>query len=354
MKMLGKGSFGKVYQVRVSHTALLTHCTHTLFLQKKDTNRVYAMKVLSKKDILQRQEVQHTMSEQSILKHADSPFLVGLKFSFQTADKLYLVLDFMNGGELFYHLARIGRFEESRAKFYAAEIVLALEHLHKHNIIYRDLKPENILLDSCGHVALTDFGLCKENIGDKDTTKTFCGTAEYLAPEVLLGKGYGVAVDWWTLGVLLFELTSGLPPFAGLEVNTMYRKILTESFPFKPYMSPVLCSFIQAVCHKDAKMRLGSGPTGAEEVKKHPFFADVQWDKLLKKQVVPPFKPDVRSEMDSSNFDPTFTGQEPRLESPNNNNSHVQDLDFKGFTFYPETEILSVNSTGIQPNTSRG
>lgn len=187
LKVVGKGSFGKVLQVR-----------------KKDTNRIYAMKILQKKDIIERQEVAHTLSERNVLIQATSPFLVGLKFSFQTPAKLYLVLDYMNGGELFYHLQKETAFSEERAKFYTAELVLALDHLHKYNVIYRDLKPENILLDSTGHVALTDFGLCKENVAYDDTTNTFCGTAEYLAPEVLTGRGYGKAVDWWSLGILFY------------------------------------------------------------------------------------------------------------------------------------------------------
>ncbi len=189
LKVVGKGSFGKVLQVR-----------------KKDTGRIYAMKILQKKDIVERQEVAHTLSERNVLIQASSPFLVGLKFSFQTPDKLYLVLDYMNGGELFYQLQKETAFNEARAKFYTAELVLALEHLHKYNIVYRDLKPENILLDGNGHIALTDFGLCKENVAFDETTNTFCGTAEYLAPEVLTGQGYGKPVDWWSLGILLYGM----------------------------------------------------------------------------------------------------------------------------------------------------
>jgi tRNA A-37 threonylcarbamoyl transferase component Bud32 len=187
LKVVGKGSFGKVLQVR-----------------KKDTNRIYAMKILQKKDIIERQEIAHTLSERNVLIQATSPFLVGLKFSFQTPAKLYLVVDYMNGGELFYHLQKETAFSEERAKFYTAELVLALDHLHKYNVVYRDLKPENILLDANGHIALTDFGLCKENVAYDDTTNTFCGTAEYLAPEVLMAKGYGKSVDWWSLGILFF------------------------------------------------------------------------------------------------------------------------------------------------------
>jgi serine/threonine protein kinase len=213
------------------------------------------MKVLAKKDIVARREIAHTLSERNVLIQATSPFLVGMKFSFQTTDKLYLVLDYMNGGELFYHLQKETAFSEERARFYTAEIALALEHLHRYNIVYRDLKPENVLLDSRGHIALTDFGLCKENVSLDDTTNTFCGTAEYLAPEVLTGQGYGKAVDWWSLGILFFgnlfsyiylslliliiyiEMTTGLPPFYSENTHVMYKKILNHAITFPPGFS---------------------------------------------------------------------------------------------------------------------
>ncbi|KAK4939279.1 Serine/threonine-protein kinase, partial [Elasticomyces elasticus] len=192
LKLIGKGTFGQVFQVR-----------------KKDTQRIYAMKVLSKKVIVQKKEIAHTIGERNILVRTamtESPFIVGLKFSFQTPQDLYLVTDYMSGGELFWHLQKEGRFVESRAKFYIAELILALRHLHDHDIVYRDLKPENILLDANGHIALCDFGLSKANLTKNSTTNTFCGTTEYLAPEVLLDEhGYNKMVDFWSLGVLVFE-----------------------------------------------------------------------------------------------------------------------------------------------------
>lgn len=186
MKLIGRGTFGRVFQVR-----------------KKDTKRIYAMKVLSKREIAIKKEVTHTMGERKILeKSLDCPFLVGLKFSFQSDTELYFVTDYKSGGELFWHLQREGRFTEERARFYIAELVLALEHLHKYDIVYRDLKPENILLDATGHVALCDFGLSKPDLGNGQLTNTFCGTTEYLAPEVLLDEsGYSKLVDFWSLGV---------------------------------------------------------------------------------------------------------------------------------------------------------
>ena len=196
---------------------------------------------------MERKEVAHTLSERNVLIRASSPFLVGLKFSFQTPEKLYLVLDYMNGGELFYHLQKETIFSEDRARFYVCELILALEHLHKYDIVYRDLKPENILLDSSGHISLTDFGLCKEHVSFNDTTNTFCGTAEYLAPEVLTGQGYGKAVDWWSLGILFYEMTTGLPPFYSENTNLMYKKILHNQLVFPPGFSDKAQSLLRGV-----------------------------------------------------------------------------------------------------------
>ncbi|PWN29472.1 putative Serine/threonine-protein kinase gad8 [Jaminaea rosea] len=295
LKVIGKGSFGKVMQVR-----------------KKDTSRIYALKTIRKAHIVSRSEVTHTLAERTVLAQVNNPFIVPLKFSFQSPDKLYLVLAFINGGELFHHLQREGRFNEERSRFYAAELLCALEHLHGFNVIYRDLKPENILLDYTGHIALCDFGLCKLNMGDQEKTNTFCGTPEYLAPELLLGHGYTRAVDWWTLGVLLYEMLSGLPPFYSEDVNEMYRKILQDPLRFGEEISPDARSLLTLLLNRDPKQRLGSGVGGAQDIKRHPFFAKhVDWRKLLAKKVQPPFKPAVASAIDTSNFDPEFTGETP-------------------------------------------
>lgn len=295
LKVIGKGSFGKVMQVR-----------------KKDTSRIYALKTIRKAHIVSRSEVTHTLAERTVLAQVNNPFIVPLKFSFQSPDKLYLVLAFVNGGELFHHLQREGRFNEERSRFYAAELLCALEHLHGFNVIYRDLKPENILLDYTGHIALCDFGLCKLNMGDQEKTNTFCGTPEYLAPELLLGHGYTRAVDWWTLGVLLYEMLSGLPPFYSEDVNEMYRKILQDPLRFGDEISPDARSLLTLLLNRDPKQRLGSGVGGAHDIKRHPFFAKhVDWKRLLAKKVQPPFKPAVASAIDTSNFDEEFTAQTP-------------------------------------------
>ncbi|KAK3818988.1 MAG: kinase-like domain-containing protein [Benniella sp.] len=334
LRVLGVGSFGKVYQVR-----------------KKDTGRIYAMKVLDKKQVIAQKQVEHTIAERNVLIQAlQSPFIVGLKFSFQTPTKLYLVQDFMNGGELFFHMQNEGTFSESRARFYAAELVLALEHLHSCHVVYRDLKPENVLLSSQGHIVLVDFGLCKQNVTEDERTHTFCGTTEYLAPEIIKGMGYGKAVDWWSLGILLYEMLVGTSPFEDSRTEGVHHKILHQPviFPTRPgtlnvrrhpfpvnkknssrlldqgssledgpsssYISQNAQDLIQKLLDKNPKTRLGSGHNGAEAVaaiKAHPFFHGIDFVRLATRDVTPPFQPHIgiTGDLDVSNFDPQFTDQ---------------------------------------------
>ncbi|KIM33955.1 hypothetical protein M408DRAFT_18924 [Serendipita vermifera MAFF 305830] len=292
LKVIGRGSFGKVMQVR-----------------KRDTGRIYALKTLRKAHIAEKGEVTHTLHERLVLTKVSSPFIVPLKWSFQSESKLYLVLAYVNGGELFHHLQREQKFNEERSRFYAAELLLALEHLHSLNIIYRDLKPENILLDMTGHLALCDFGLCKIDMTSKDKTTTFCGTPEYLAPEVLKHVGYDNRVDWWTFGVLLYEMLAGLPPFYDENTSEMYRKILQDPLRFPEEMSPDARNLITRLLNREPEGRLGS--EGAEEIKKHPFFKSIDFKKLLAKQIQPPFKPTVESAVDCSNVDAVFTSEDP-------------------------------------------
>ncbi|KAH8836942.1 hypothetical protein MCOR07_006570 [Pyricularia oryzae] len=294
LKLIGKGTFGQVYQVR-----------------KRDTKRIYAMKVLSKKVIVQKKEVAHTVGERNILVRtatSNSPFIVSLKFSFQTPTDLYLVTDYMSGGELFWHLQKEGRFEEKRAKFYIAELILAIQHLHNNDIVYRDLKPENILLDATGHIALCDFGLSKADLAQNDTTNTFCGTTEYLAPEVLLDEaGYTKMVDFWSLGVLVFEMCCGWSPFYAEDTQQMYKNIAFGKVRFpKDTLSVEGRNFVKGLLNRNPKHRLGA-TNDAEELKQHPFFRDVDWNALQKRQITPPFKPKLKSETDVSYFDPEFT-----------------------------------------------
>ncbi|KAJ5085384.1 hypothetical protein N7532_010155 [Penicillium argentinense] len=340
LKLIGKGTFGQVYQVL-----------------KKDTERIYAMKVLSKKVIIQKKEIAHTLGERNILVRtamAASPFIVGLKFSFQTPTDLYLVTDYMSGGELFWHLQREGRFQEARAKFYIAELILALQHLHDHDIVYRDLKPENILLDANGHIALCDFGLSKANLTQNDTTNTFCGTTEYLAPEVLLDEqGYTKMVDFWSLGVLVFEMCCGWSPFYAEDTQQMYKNIAFGKVRFpRDALSTEGRNFVKGLLNRNPKHRLGANGD-AKELMAHPFFHDIDWDALCRKQVIPPFKPKLQSDTDTSNFDPEFTNA---LDNNNSLNLRAAALanglmpgstplspgmqaNFKGFTFVNESSI---------------
>lgn len=329
LRLVGKGTFGKVYQVR-----------------KKDTTQIYAMKVLSKKAIVQKREIAHTISERNILvrtSSSESSFIVGLKFSFQTPTDLYLVTDYMSGGELFWHLQKEGRFSERRAKFYIAELIVALENLHDNGIVYRDLKPENILLDANGHVALCDFGLSKANLDD-GTTNTFCGTTEYLAPEVLLDdQGYTKMVDFWSLGVLVFEMCCGWSPFYAEDNQQMYKNIAFGKVRFpKDALSPEGRNFVKGLLNRNPRHRLGA-INDARELKAHPFFADVDWDLLIAKKIPPPFKPHVSSETDTSNFDPEFTqtstsilnkGMIPTSGTPL---SPGIQANFKGFTYVDDS-----------------
>ncbi|VUC33117.1 unnamed protein product [Clonostachys rosea] len=339
LKLIGKGTFGQVYQVR-----------------KRDTKRIYAMKVLQKKVIVQKKEVAHTVGERNILVRtamSDSPFIVNLKFSFQTPSELYLVTDYMSGGELFWHLQKEGRFDEKRAKFYIAELILAIQHLHNNDIVYRDLKPENILLDANGHIALCDFGLSKANLTNNDTTNTFCGTTEYLAPEVLLDEsGYTKMVDFWSLGVLVFEMCCGWSPFYAEDTQQMYKNIAFGKVRFpRDTLSQEGRNFVKGLLNRNPKHRLGA--TGdAEELKRHAFFGDIDWDLLTKKLITPPFKPKLKSETDVSYFDPEFTTALDQNGSLNERAAALArgyaastplspsvQANFQGFTFVDESAL---------------
>jgi len=273
IRVLGRGSFGKVVLVK-----------------KKDTETLYAMKILKKSHILKRNQVEHTKTERNVLEYIQHPFIVALRFAFQTKTKLYLVLDYYSGGELFFYLGKEGKFSESRAKFYAAQIVLALQYLHELGIVYRDLKPENVILDHYGNIALTDFGLSKEGISDNTSATSFCGTPEYLAPEILRRVGHGKAADWWSLGALIYEMLTGIPPFYSRDRERLFQKILNAGLRLPPHLSDEAKSLLRALLNRDPTMRIGS-VKGAIEVRSHKWFADIDWEKLLAKKVDPPFKP---------------------------------------------------------------
>jgi len=306
-------------------------------VRKKDTGKIYAMKVLDKKHILENNEVEHTLAEKNILQQIRHPFLMNLHYSFQTDDKLYFILDYVNGGEMFFHLQREKKFSEERVRFYAAEILLALEHLHKNGIIYRDLKPENLLLTDEGHICLTDFGLCKEGIREEtDRTVTFCGTPEYLAPEVLKGKGYGKAVDWWSFGSLIYEMLTGLPPFYSKDIQEMYRKIMTDKLKFPPSMSENAKNLLENLLQRDVNDRLRD----PVKIKEHPFFAPIDMEALWQKKLKAPFVPNVSGPEDVGQIDPVFIEETPGI-SPSDP-SHIESADqanFENFTYVKESVI---------------
>jgi serum/glucocorticoid-regulated kinase 2 len=319
LKVLGRGAFGKVMQVK-----------------KKSDGKIYAMKIMKKGAIVARNQVEHTKAERSILQQLQHPFLMTLRFAFQSKDKLYLVLDYFQGGELFFHLKSQRRFSEEVARLYVAEIALAFGHLHSLGVIYRDLKPENILLDDNGHVCLTDFGLAKE-MEEGDKAHTFCGTPEYLAPEIVQGLGHDKAVDWWSLGILLYELTVGIPPFYSQNVNEMYNKIQHGVLRFPPFLSEGCKQLIVGLLNRDPKKRLGSDKD-VEDVKASVFFTSQDhwdWDKVYRKEVDAPFKPKVKGIEDTSNFDDEFL-REPVVDSVVAGSALDQTADFQNFSFNPD------------------
>uniref|UniRef100_A0A7N4NXN1 non-specific serine/threonine protein kinase n=1 Tax=Sarcophilus harrisii TaxID=9305 RepID=A0A7N4NXN1_SARHA len=299
LKLLGKGTFGKVILVR-----------------EKATGRYYAMKILRKEVIIAKDEVAHTVTESRVLQNTRHPFLTALKYAFQTNDRLCFVMEYANGGELFFHLSRERVFTEDRARFYGAEIVSALEYLHSRDVVYRDIKLENLMLDKDGHIKITDFGLCKEGITDGATMKTFCGTPEYLAPEVLEDNDYGRAVDWWGLGVVMYEMTCGRLPFYNQDHERLFELILMEEIRFPRTLSPEAKSLLAGLLKKDPKQRLGGGPRDAKEVMEHRFFSAINWQDVLQKKLLPPFKPQVTSEIDTRYFDDEFTAQSITITPP--------------------------------------
>lgn len=317
LKVLGKGTFGKV-----------------ILCREKSSNHFYAIKILRKDVIIKRDEVAHTLTENRVLQRVDHPFLTYLKYSFQTNDRLCFVMEYVNGGELFFHLNQERIFPEERAKFYGAEICLALGYLHERNIIYRDLKLENLLLDADGHIKIADFGLCKEDISYGSTTRTFCGTPEYLAPEVLEENDYGRGVDWWGYGVCLYEMMVGRLPFYDKDHDKLFQLIVCEDVRFPRTISQEARDLLRGLLHKDPNTRLGGGPRDVKEVQNHPFYITINWKLLEEKKITPPFKPQVTSETDTRYFDREFTGESVQLTPPDQG-EHLNSIDEESeyFTF---------------------
>ncbi|NXG50609.1 KPCL kinase, partial [Psilopogon haemacephalus] len=298
LRVLGKGSFGKV-----------------MLAKMKESGQLYAVKVLKKDVILQDDDVECTMTEKRILSLArNHPFLTKLYCCFQTPDRLFFVMEFVNGGDLMFHIQKSRRFDEDRARFYAAEIISALMFLHERGIIYRDLKLDNVLLDYEGHCKLADFGMCKEGIHNGITTATFCGTPDYIAPEILQEMLYGPDVDWWAMGVLLYEMLCGHAPFEAENEDDLFEAILNDEVVYPTWLQQDAVAILKAFMTKNPNMRLGSlGLGGESAILRHPYFKDLDWDLLNQRQMEPPFRPRIKSKDDVSNFDPDFIKEEPIL-----------------------------------------
>uniref|UniRef100_A0A2K5RJK3 Ribosomal protein S6 kinase n=1 Tax=Cebus imitator TaxID=2715852 RepID=A0A2K5RJK3_CEBIM len=323
LKVLGQGSYGKVFLVRK--------------VKGSDAGQLYAMKVLKKATLKVRDRVRSKM-ERDILAEVNHPFIVKLHYAFQTEGKLYLILDFLRGGDLFTRLSKEVMFTEEDVKFYLAELALALDHLHSLGIIYRDLKPENILLDEEGHIKITDFGLSKEAIDHDKRAYSFCGTIEYMAPEVVNRRGHTQSADWWSFGVLMFEMLTGSLPFQGKDRKETMALILKAKLGMPQFLSGEAQSLLRALFKRNPCNRLGAGIDGVEEIKRHPFFVTIDWNKLYRKEIKPPFKPAVGRPEDTFHFDPEFTARTPTDSPgvpPSANAHHL----FRGFSFVASSLI---------------
>ena len=264
------------------------------------------------------------------------PFIVNIKSAFQDEKYLYIISDFMQGGDLFYHMHETGIFDFELAQFYTCELVLALEYLHNNNMIYRDLKPENILLDANGHIKLTDFGLSKLLNSSKQKAFTICGTIQYIAPEVFIDKGYDKMVDWWSLGCLIYEMFVGKLAFNIKNNTNLSLDLYNKKLKFPRHMDEDAQDLINKLLVVDPKKRLGYGANGSDKIKKHPFFEGINWDEVWNKQIIPPFKPELTDEMDLKYFDTQFT-DEPIESFTRNPRSREASYEYKNFTYITDS-----------------
>ncbi|EEY16065.1 protein kinase DC2 [Verticillium alfalfae VaMs.102] len=326
IRTLGTGTFARVCLVRPVNPS------------EEEKKEVFALKILRKTEVIKLKQVDHVRHERHILGDVSGhPFITNMIAAFSDADTLYMLLDYVPGGELFSYLRKMRRFDESTAKFYTAEIVLVLEFLHEQQgrVAYRDLKPENLLLDKNGHIKLVDFGFAKRlssEDGQPTETYTLCGTPEYLAPEVIHNKGHTTAVDWWALGILLYEFLTGYPPFWHQNPIEIYKQIVEKpvTFPAEPHISDNAKDLIKSFCTVDRSKRLGNMNGGAQRVKDHPFFKGIRWDELLGQRVRGPIVPPVRSSSDSQCFD-QYPEEDGKREPYTDEMARQYDQYFKDF-----------------------
>ncbi|KAM4613453.1 protein kinase C, delta b [Polymixia lowei] len=313
-KVLGKGSFGKV-----------------LLAELKGRGEYYAVKALKKDVVLMDDDVECTMVEKRVLALAwDNPFLTHLYSTFQTKEHLFFVMEYLNGGDLMFHIQDKGRFDLNRATFYAAEIIVGLQFLHTKGIIYRDLKLDNVMLNREGHIKIADFGMCKENVFGENRATTFCGTPDYIAPEILLGQKYTFSVDWWSFGVLVYEMLIGQSPFQGDDEDELFESIRMDVPHYPRWITKESKDLLEKLFERDPSRRLGV----VGNIRAHSFFKTVNWPALEKREVEPPFKPKVKAPNDCSNFDREFLSEKPRLSHADKNLIDSMDQTaFAGFSF---------------------
>ena len=318
--LIGTGSLGKVILVRY----------------KKNKN-IYAMKELSKSKIKINKQEEHSKSERDLMIELTSPFIVNIKFAFQDETKLYIVSEFLQGGDMFYHMHHSTiNFTENTVKFYIIELILAIEFLHENNVIYRDLKPENILMNSEGHIKISDFGLSKKLENQKDKAYTLCGTLQYLAPEILKNKGYDKSVDWWSLGCIYYEMLTGNLPFK-TNGNKINLDVFEEKIDFDENMNPLLINLISQLLNVNPKKRLGYGAQDAKKIKEDQYFNDVDWNKYLNKEIEPPFVPKLEGELDLRYFDKCFTDEPVNSNRTTINSRSNATSEYNGFTYMTQS-----------------